>query len=196
MSKSSNEETKIHNEKYCSKANPIPWCDEICGHNQPSELCQKYIDNKKKQQENHSANSREQTDIGTEEPADNGNISYTTPHCNADNAECERTRLRAVMDRAQSDLETQKTLLQTELFRKLDEKEEERKKQEEKIKKEEEKAKTQLSVPGGARKSRKHKRTRKRMRKHTRKHKVMKSKMTKSKSKKEIKKKEKKNKGH
>ena len=37
---------------------------------------------------------------------------------------------------------------------------------------------------GGARKSRKHKRTRKHMRKHTRKHKVMKSKMTKSKSKK------------
>jgi hypothetical protein len=43
-----------------------------------------------------------------------------------------------------------------------------------------------LTMPatGGARKSRKHKRTRKHMRKHTRKHKVMKSKMTKSKSKK------------
>jgi hypothetical protein len=52
------------------------------------------------------------------------------------------------------------------------------------------------TAAGGARKSRKHKRTRKHMRKHTRKHKVMKSKMTKSKSKKEIKKKEKKTKGH
>jgi hypothetical protein len=59
-------------------------------------------------------------------------------------------------------------------------------------------AASEPAVPaaGGARKSRKHKRTRKRMRKHTRKHKVMKSKMTKSKSKKEIKKKEKKTKGH
>ena len=47
-------------------------------------------------------------------------------------------------------------------------------------------AASESAVPaaGGARKSRKHKRTRKHMRKHTRKHKVMKSKMTKSKSKK------------
>lgn len=63
-----------------------------------------------------------------------------------------------------------------------------------------------LTMPaaGGARKSRKHKRTRKHMRKHTRKHKVMKSKMTKSKSKKVMQKggkrklvtRRKKNKGH
>lgn len=84
---------------------------------------------------------------------------------------------------AKSDLEIHKKILND-----FDKKQEERRKArikaaEEKRKKEEAKSR-QLSAAGGARKSRKHKRTRKHMRKHTRKHKVMKSKMTKSKSKK------------
>ena len=79
---------------------------------------------------------------------------------------------------AKSDLEIHKKFLEE-----FDKTQEERRNAEEKRKKEEAKSR-QLSEAGGARKSRKHKRTRKHMRKHTRKHKVMKSKMTKSKSKK------------
>jgi hypothetical protein len=135
MSKSSNEET-IHNEKYCSDANPSEWCNKICDHGQPSKLCQKYIDNKKKQQENHSANSREQTDNGngTEQHADNGNISNPPPPCNAGNAECQERkknieitkRQTDTLAHAKSDLEIHKKFLEE-----FDKTQEERRKAEE-----------------------------------------------------------------